>query len=99
RALHLTAVQACALPISFFQQCLMAVRADIKALGEQLKMRLNREEQALFDAYLAMLDDASLGSEVTERIRQGTNAPYAWAEVILRSEERRVGKGCRCRWA
>lgn len=72
--------------LAFFQRCLMAVRADIKALGEQLKMRLNREEQALFDAYLAMLDDASLGSEVTERIRRGINAPYAWAEVILEHE-------------
>ncbi|WP_111642648.1 phosphoenolpyruvate--protein phosphotransferase [Marinimicrobium alkaliphilum] len=72
--------------LEFFQQCLAAVRNDIKGLGEQLKTRLNREEQALFDAYLAMLDDASLGGEVTERIRQGTNAPYAWAEVILEHE-------------
>lgn len=72
--------------LEFFQRCLMAVRDDIKELGAQLKERLNREEQALFDAYLAMLDDASLAREVSERIRQGTNAPYAWAEVILEHE-------------
>ncbi|MGM8226115.1 phosphoenolpyruvate--protein phosphotransferase [Cellvibrio sp. ARAG 10.3] len=72
--------------LAFFQQCLMAVREDIKALGEQLRTRINREEQALFDAYLAMLDDASLGSEVAERIRRGTNASYAWSEVILEHE-------------
>lgn len=72
--------------LEFFQRCLMAVREDIKALGEQLKARLNREEQALFDAYLAMLDDASLGGEVAERIRKGTNASYAWSEVILEHE-------------
>jgi phosphotransferase system, enzyme I, PtsP len=72
--------------LAFFQQCLMAVREDIKALGEQLRARINREEQALFDAYLAMLDDASLGSEVAERIRRGTNASYAWSEVILEHE-------------
>jgi phosphotransferase system, enzyme I, PtsP len=72
--------------IAFFQRCLMAVREDIKALGATLKERLNREERALFDAYLAMLDDASLGGEVTERIRKGCNAPYAWAEVILEHE-------------
>jgi phosphotransferase system, enzyme I, PtsP len=72
--------------IAFFQRCLMAVREDIKALGASLKERLNREERALFDAYLAMLDDASLGGEVTERIRKGANAPYAWAEVILEHE-------------
>jgi phosphotransferase system enzyme I (PtsP) len=72
--------------LAFFQRSLMAVRDDIKALGQQLKERLNREEQALFDAYLAMLDEASLAREVSERIRKGTNAPYAWAEVILEHE-------------
>ena len=72
--------------VAFFQRCLMAVREDIKSLGEQLKARINREEQALFDAYLAMLDDASLGGEVTGRIRKGVNASYAWSEVILEHE-------------
>jgi phosphotransferase system, enzyme I, PtsP len=72
--------------IAFFLRSLMAVREDIKSLGEQLKARINREEQALFDAYLAMLDDASLGGEVTDRIRKGANASYAWSEVILEHE-------------
>ncbi len=69
--------------LTFFHRSLTAVRNDIKALGDKLKMRLNREEQALFDAYLGMLDDASLGGEVTERIRQGVSAPFAWSEIIL----------------
>ena len=73
--------------IAFFQRCLMAVREDIKSLGAQLKERLNREERALSDAYLAMLDDASLGGEVTERIRKGANASFAWSEVILEHEQ------------
>jgi phosphotransferase system enzyme I (PtsP) len=73
--------------IAFFLRSLMAVREDIKSLGEQLKARINREEQALFDAYLAMLDDASLGREVTDRIRKGANASYAWSEVILEHED------------
>ena len=72
--------------IEFLQRCLGAVREDIKAVGKKLKKRLNKEEQALFDAYLAMLDDASLGGEVTERIKKGTCASYAWAEVILEHE-------------
>lgn len=72
--------------VTFFHQSLSAVRDDIKHLGDTLKTRLNREEQALFDAYIAMLDDASLGGEVTERIRQGSSAPYAWSEVILEHE-------------
>lgn len=73
--------------IAFFLRSLTAVRDDIKSLGEQLKTRINREEQALFDAYLAMLDDASLGGEVVERIRKGANASYAWSEVILEHED------------
>ena len=69
--------------LAFFHRSLVAVRNDIKALGDKLKPRINREEQALFDAYVGMLDDAALGGEVTERIRQGVSAPFAWREVIL----------------
>ncbi len=81
--------QACKdveLEIEFFHRSLIAVREDIKGLGAQLKTHINREEQALFDAYLAMLDDASLGGEVVERIRKGATASYAWSEVILEHE-------------
>ena len=70
------------LEIAFFHRGLASVRDDIKALGAALKERLSREEQALFEAYLAMLDDASLGGEVTERIREGITAAYAWSQVI-----------------
>jgi phosphotransferase system, enzyme I, PtsP len=72
--------------VAFFNECLAAVRNDIKAVGVTLKSRLNVQEQALFDAYLAMLDDASLGAEVIERIRQGVSAAYSWSEVILEHE-------------
>ncbi|MCW8195733.1 phosphoenolpyruvate--protein phosphotransferase [Proteobacteria bacterium 005FR1] len=72
--------------VAFFKRCLAVTRDEIKELGNQLKSRLNREEQALFDAYLSMLDDSSLAGEVTERIRQGICAPYAWSEVILEHE-------------
>lgn len=72
--------------IAFFYRCLAAVRNDIGRMSDELRSRLSREEQALFDAYLAMLDDASLGGEVTERIRAGVCAAYAWADVILEHE-------------
>ena len=72
--------------LAFFQKCLEAVRKDIKKMGKRLEDRLSRQEQALFDAYLAMLDDASLGGEVSERIRDGISAAYAWSEVILEHE-------------
>ena len=72
--------------LDFFHQCLASAREDVKNLGKQLEARLNRQERALFDAYLSMLDDASLGGEVAERIRKGVSAAYAWSEVILEHE-------------
>jgi phosphotransferase system, enzyme I, PtsP len=69
--------------LSFFYTSLGAVREDIKALGEKLSNRLSAEERGLFDAYLAMLDDTSLGREVTDAIKKGVVAPYAWSRVIL----------------
>lgn len=69
--------------LAFFQSCLVAVRNDVKRLGDELENRLNKEERVLFDAYLGMLDDASLGGEVTEKIRSNVSAQYAWSQVIL----------------
>lgn len=70
----------------FFHRCLGLARNDIKELGEQLESRLSAQERALFDAYLSMLDDASMGGEVSERIGKGVTAAYAWSEVILEHE-------------
>ncbi|VUD62209.1 Phosphoenolpyruvate-dependent phosphotransferase system [Thalassocella blandensis] len=69
--------------LDFFQNCLSDVREDVKNLGEELENRLNKEERILFDAYLAMLDDKSLGGEVREKIRAGLSAQYSWSQVIL----------------
>lgn len=69
--------------VGFFLSSLTAVREDVKTLGEELANRVNKEERQLFDAYVGMLDDASLGGEVIERIRLGLTAQYAWSEVIL----------------
>lgn len=76
-----TAIEA---ELAFFYESLKAVHADVKQLRKKLKDRLNREELNLFDAYLSMLDDASLAQEVTGRIKEGVVAPYAWSETILR---------------
>lgn len=69
--------------LDFFQNCLSQVREDVKQLGEELEHRLNKEERILFDAYLGMLDDKSLGGEVREKIGSGLSAQYAWSQVIL----------------
>lgn len=69
--------------LAFFDTSLVAVRNDIKGLGKKLSERLSAEERGLFDAYLAMLDDKSLAREVTDAIKKGVVAPYAWSRVIL----------------
>lgn len=69
--------------LEFFQKGLAAVRADVRQLASELENRLNKEERVLFDAYIGMLEDTSLGREVTAKISEGFAAPYAWSTVIL----------------
>ncbi|WP_193162210.1 phosphoenolpyruvate--protein phosphotransferase [Microbulbifer hainanensis] len=69
--------------LELFHQALASARDEIREVGERLKDDLNREERALFDAYISMLDDNSLAVEVCDRIRQQISAPRAWAEVML----------------
>ncbi|WP_317933302.1 phosphoenolpyruvate--protein phosphotransferase [Halioxenophilus sp. WMMB6] len=69
--------------VALLQRSLQLAREDIEHLAGQLKSRLTPEELALFDAYLAILGDASLIKEVDARIHQGDTAAYAWSQVIL----------------
>lgn len=69
--------------LDYFSESLLAVKKDIASLADQLETHLNKEERILFDAYIGLLDDASVGGEVAERIRSGFSAQYAWSEVIL----------------
>ena len=57
--------------IALFKQALEGVRADMRALSSKLASQLRKEERALFDVYLMMLDDASIGNEVKRIIRTG----------------------------
>lgn len=72
--------------IEHFNTATEKVKEDIRRLGAQLTASLNRQEQALFDAYVAVLDDPTLIEEVVSRIRGGAVASFAWAEVILEHE-------------
>jgi phosphotransferase system enzyme I (PtsP) len=65
-----------------FERAITAVREDIRAVREQLSHNLPREELALFDAYLHMLDDGALAGEIRERIRDGHWAQGALKQVI-----------------
>lgn len=69
--------------LEFLSDSLEAVKRDITKLTKQLESHLNKEERVLFDAYIGLLDDASVGGEVAEKIRSGFSAQYAWSQVIL----------------
>lgn len=69
--------------LSYLNESLEAVKKDITALTAQLESHLNKEERVLFDAYIGLLDDASVGGEVAGRIKEGFSAQYAWSQVIL----------------
>lgn len=69
--------------LEFFNRCLASVRSDMRRLGKRLATELPPQEQALFDVYLAMLDDNALGQEVSALINQGEWAQGAVSQVIM----------------
>ncbi|WP_397450358.1 phosphoenolpyruvate--protein phosphotransferase [Pseudomonas sp. NA-150] len=68
--------------LALFQNALEGVRGDMRSLSAKLATQLRPEERALFDVYLMMLDDASLGSEVTNVIKTGQWAQGALRQVV-----------------
>src|SRR5690606_7667399 len=66
-----------------FHQALEQTTRDLQAVHKGLAQRLNTEERALFDVYVSMLDDNSLGGEVRALINAGLSAQTAWSEVVI----------------
>ena len=66
-----------------FRDALDSTIKDLKTVHQDLSDKLNPEEIALFEVYVSMLDDNSLGGEVSERIKTGLSAQYAWSRVII----------------
>lgn len=66
--------------IELFEQALSLARDEIKMLSSRLQETLPAEDQALFDAYLKMLDNDSLGAEVIAEIKRDN-----WAQAALRN--------------
>ena len=58
---------------------LAAAKKDMRDLGDGLVNKLSSEELALFDVYIRMLDDSSLGGEVIAAITAGQTAQSAWS--------------------
>jgi phosphotransferase system enzyme I (PtsP) len=70
------------LELKLFSNALEGVRDDMRRLSAKLATQLRKEERALFDVYLMMLDDAALGGEVTKVIRTGQWAQGALRQVV-----------------
>ncbi len=69
--------------ITMFESALQAARDNMHRLGRRMKSSIADEEHALFDVYLHILDQNSLGAEVTQEIRQEhLTAQAALASVI-----------------
>jgi len=67
--------------IIFFNSCLDSVRNDMRDLHAKLAGHVAEEERQLFDVYVRMLDDDALGNEVVEKIKMGSWAQGALADV------------------
>ena len=65
--------------IKKFRAAVDKTREDISKITGRLTDRLQREELALFDAYLHMLDDTAISGEVIDQIRTGE-----WSQSSLR---------------
>src|SRR5690606_41150917 len=98
RDFHVTGVQTCALPISqiLLKESLKTLKKDIMTVSsafieifEDWNFALSSSLRYVKEFYsLASIDHLELDSSQLE----------ALGALFKRSEERRVGKECRCRW-
>ncbi len=66
-----------------FRQALEETQKDVRDTKNDLRGILSTEELEMFDVYLRMLEDHSLGGEVVALINQGFTAQSAWSQVII----------------
>ena len=66
-----------------FKEALDCVRADIQAVADNLGTELSPEDHALFDVYLGILDDSTIGAEVAGLIKAGQWAQGALSQVMI----------------
>jgi len=65
-----------------FKAAVVNVRDELTRISDELSERVGKEELALFDAYVMLLEDKAISGEICERIRGGIWAPGAVAEVM-----------------
>ena len=66
-----------------FKEALEHVRTDIRSVADNLSDKLNAEDHALFDVYLGILDDSTIGGEVASLIKAGHWAQGALSQVMI----------------
>ncbi|MBC3775269.1 phosphoenolpyruvate--protein phosphotransferase [Pseudomonas sp. SWRI99] len=65
-----------------FEAALNAVRSEIAATLAQAKKHKNADEEAIFAAHMALLEDPALLDAAQQFIAQGTAATHAWGQSI-----------------
>lgn len=65
--------------VALLDAALFKARHEVREMAERASSALGKEEQALFEVYLRMLDRHALPGEVVARIREGN-----WAQGALR---------------
>jgi phosphotransferase system, enzyme I, PtsP len=66
-----------------FREALQAVQKDIQQVAENLGAELSPEDHALFDVYISILDDSTIGAEVVKLIKAGEWAQGALSQVMI----------------
>ncbi len=66
-----------------FREALQSVVVDIQAVADNLGSELSPEDHALFDVYLGILDDSTIGAEVVGLIKAGQWAQGALSQVMI----------------
>ncbi len=66
-----------------FREALQCVVVDIQAVADNLGAELSPEDHALFDVYLGILDDSTIGAEVVGLIKGGQWAQGALSQVMI----------------
>jgi phosphotransferase system enzyme I (PtsP) len=66
-----------------FREALQAVQKDIQQVSDNLGAELSPEDHALFDVYLSILDDSTIGAEVVGLIKAGQWAQGALSQVMI----------------
>ena len=66
-----------------FREALQSVQKDIRRVADNLGSELSPEDHALFDVYLSILDDSTIGAEVVGLIRSGQWAQGALSQVMI----------------